>query len=148
MGRFFTPLGLDDFSVITPNFDTRLTVTDYTGTRTGAFSDTVLVEKNLHTEDPYLANPYVVYTGGDYPLQTIENHLLEEGDTVLVIRDSYACAVTPFLSLAAGEVRTVDVRYWTGAQEADTVLEYIESVRPDHVVVLYAGISPHMFDFE
>lgn len=148
VGRFFTPLGLDDFSVITPDFDTRLTVTDYTGTRTGAFFDTVLVEKNLHTEDPYLANPYVVYTGGDYPLQTIENHLLEEGDTVLVIRDSYACAVTPFLSLAAGEVRTVDVRYWTGAQEADTVLEYIESVRPDHVVVLYAGISPHMFDFE
>ena len=148
VGRFFTPLGLDDFSVITPDFDTDLTVTDYTGTRTGAFADTVLVEKNLHTEDPYLANPYVVYTGGDYPLQTIQNHGMAEGETVLVIRDSYACAVTPFLSLAAGEVHTVDVRYWTGTQEADTILDYVEALRPDHVVVLYAGISPHMFDFE
>lgn len=148
VGRYFTPLGLDDFSVITPDFDTDLTVTDYTGTRTGAFADTVLVKKNLHTEDPYSANPYVVYTGGDYPLQTIQNHGMAEGETVLVIRDSYACAVTPFLSLAAGEVHTVDVRYWTGTQQADTVLDYVEALRPDHVVVLYAGISPHMFDFE
>lgn len=148
VGRFFTPLGLDDFSVITPDFATELTVTDYTGTRTGAFADTVLVEKNLHTQDPYLANPYVVYTGGDYPLQTIQNHGMEEGETVLVIRDSYACAVTPFLSLAAGAVHTVDVRYWTGTQEADTILDYVEALQPDHVVVLYAGISPHMFDFE
>ena len=148
VGRFFTPLGLDDFSVITPDFDTHLTVSDYTGTRTGAFSDTVLVEKNLHTGDPYLANPYVVYTGGDYPLQTIANHRMADGETVLVIRDSYACAVTPFLSLAAGEVHTVDVRYWTGTQTADTILDYVEVLQPDYVVVLYAGISPHMFDFE
>jgi len=148
VGRFFTPLGLDDFSVITPDFETRLTVRDYTGTRTGAFADTLLVEKNLHTQDPYLANPYVVYTGGDYPLQTIQNHLNESGETILVIRDSYACAVTPFLSLTAGEVHTVDVRYWNGTEEADTILDYVEVLQPDHVVVLYAGISPHMFDFE
>lgn len=148
VGRFFTPLGLDDFSVITPDFETRLTVSDYTGTRTGTFSDTLLVEKNLHTEDPYLANPYVVYTGGDYPLQTIQNHRADDGESVLVIRDSYACTVTPFLALAAGEVHTVDVRYWSGTEAADTVLEYIEVLQPDHVVVLYAGISPHMFDFE
>ncbi len=148
VGRFFTPLGLDDFSVITPDFDTDLTVRDYTGIRTGSFADTVLVKKNLHTEDPYLANPYVVYTGGDYPLQKIENHLKADGDKILVIRDSYACAVTPFLSLAAGEMHTVDVRYWSGTQEADTILEYVEVLQPDHVVVLYAGISPHMFDFE
>lgn len=148
VGRFFTPLGLDDFSVITPDFETRLTVSDYTGTRAGTFSDTLLVEKNLHTEDPYLANPYVVYTGGDYPLQTIQNHRADDGESVLVIRDSYACAVTPFLALAAGEVHTVDVRYWSGTEAADTVLEYIEVLQPDHVVVLYAGISPHMFDFE
>lgn len=148
VGRYFTPLGLDDFSMITPNFDTHLTVTDYTGTRAGAFIDTVLVQKNLHTEDAYLANPYVVYTGGDYPLQTIENHLYEGGERILVIRDSYACVVTPFLSLTAGEVHTVDVRYWTGTQTADTILDYVEVLQPDYVVVLYAGISPHMFDFE
>ena len=148
VGRFFTPLGLDDFSVITPDFETQLTVNDYTGTKTGGFADTLLVEKNLHTADPYLANPYVMYTGGDYPLQTIENHTMEDGDTVLVIRDSYACAVTPFLALTAGEVHTVDVRYWTGTETADTILEYVEVLQPDHVVVLYAGVSPHMFDFE
>ncbi len=148
VGRYFTPLGLDDFSVITPNFETALTVRDYTGTRTGSFADTVLVQKNLHTADPYLANPYVVYTGGDYPLQTIENHRMEDGDTVLVIRDSYACVVTPFLALTAGEVHTVDVRYWTGTDTADTILDYVEVLQPDSIVVLYAGVSPHMFDFE
>ena len=148
VGRYFTPLGLDDFSMITPNFDTHLTVTDYTGTRAGAFIDTVLVQKNLHTEDAYLANPYVVYTGGDYPLQTIENHLYEGGERILVIRDSYACVVTPFLSLTAGEVHTVDVRYWTGTETADTILDYLEVLHPDKVVVLYSGVSPHMFDFE
>lgn len=148
VGRFFTPLGLDDFSVITPDFDTSLTVTDDTGTRTGAFADTVLVEKNLHAKDPYQANPYVVYTGGDYPLQIIENHEMDEGETLLVIRDSYACAVTPFLSLAAGQVHTVDVRYWSGTDTAETILDYVQELQPDHVVVLYAGISPHMFEFE
>ncbi|MBR5537655.1 MAG: hypothetical protein IKU58_07115 [Clostridia bacterium] len=148
VGRYFTPLGLDDFSVITPNFDTCLTVNDYTGNRTGAFTETLLVQKNLHTEDPYLANPYVVYTGGDYPLQKVENHRSDQGERILVIRDSYACAVTPFLSLAADEVRTVDVRYWAGTQEADSILEYVRVWQPDKVVVLYAGVSPHMFDFE
>lgn len=143
VGRYFTPLGLDDLSVITPKFDTRLTVTDSTGTRTGAFADTVLVQKNLHTADRYQANPYVVYTGGDYPLQIIENHLNGEGKKILVLRDSYGCVVTPFLSLAAGEVRTVDVRYWNG-----TVSDYIRAWQPDAVVVLYSGVSPHMFDFE
>jgi hypothetical protein len=45
-------------------------------------------------------------------------------------------------------VHTVDVRYWTGTETADTILEYVEVLQPDHVVVLYAGVSPHMFDFE
>ena len=153
VGRYFTPLGLDDFSMITPNFDTHLTVTDYTGTQTGEFTETLLDpidEQNvdLYRLMRYLINPYAMYTGSDYPLQTIENHLYEGGERILVIRDSYACVVTPFLSLTAGEVHTVDVRYWTGTETADTILDYLEVLHPDKVVVLYSGVSPHMFDFE
>ena len=153
VGRYFTPLGLDDFSVITPDFEAHLTVNDYTGTKTGGFTETLLDPLDQQKADIYrlmlyLTNPYAMYTGSDYPLQTIENHKMEDGDTVLVIRDSYACVVTPFLALTAGEVHTVDVRYWSGTETADTILDYVEVLQPDHVVVLYAGVSPHMFDFE
>lgn len=148
VGRWFTPLGLDDFPLVTPAFATELTITDRTGTRSGDFSETVVQERYLEADDIYAANPYVTYTGGDFPLQVIQNHRMEEGPTLLVIRDSYACTVTPFLSLAAGELHTVDVRYWQGVAGADSITDYVELLKPDAVVILYAGVSPHMFAFD
>lgn len=148
VGRYFTPLGLDDFTVLTPSFPTALTVTDRLGTRSGSFSETLLFENNLQFEDIYLSTPYTTYTGGDFPLQVIENQLREDGKTILVLRDSYAGVVTPFLALNAGQVHTIDVRYWKGVDGAETVEDYVRLIRPDAVVVMYAGVSPHMFAFD
>ncbi len=148
VGRWFTPLGLDDFPLVTPAFETGLTVTDASGTRSGSFEETVLLPRYLEAGDLYQSNPYVAYTGGDFPLQVIQNELREDSPTVLVIRDSYACVVTPFLSLAAGEVHTVDVRYWQGVEGADSITDYVQLLKPDAVVILYAGVSPHMFAFD
>lgn len=148
VGRYFTPLGLDDFPLLTPDFPTELTVTDRLGTRTGSFDGTLLVKSFLQIEDIYQGTPYTTYTGGDFPLQVIENHRQEDGPRVLVLRDSYSCVVTPFLALAAGEIHTIDVRYWKGVDGAETVADYVRLIRPDAVVVLYAGVSPHMFAFD
>lgn len=147
VGRYFTPLGLDDFTVLNPVFSTELTVKDRLGTRSGNFSETLLFESYLSFDDIYLSTPYTTYTGGDFPLQVIENQLRPDGKTILVVRDSYAGVMTPFLSLNAGQVHTIDVRYWKGVDGAETVEDYVRLIRPDYVVVMYAGVSPHMFAF-
>ncbi len=138
VGRFFTPLGVDDFSVITPNFETDFTVSmkDRDEIRTGAFEDTLLFKNKLDFSSLYTKNPYAAYSGGDFAVQRIENNFELNGKKILVIRDSFACTVTPFLALNAGSVHTVDIRQ---NNRIDSVSDYIAEYNPDYVLLLYTG---------
>lgn len=53
---------------------------------------------------------------------------------VLIFRDSFGCALTPFLSLVCGEMMAVDPRYFNGGQEE--MFEYIEWLNPDILLIL------------
>ncbi len=144
VGSFFTPLGPDDIDIITPKFETSLTEEQPNkGTvREGKFQDTVMYMENVAFRDLYNLNPYAAYSGGDFREQIITNHLNPDGDTVLLIRDSFSCAMSPFLSLNTSRLYCVDVRageMYVG--DKIRVYEYIEKIKPDYVLVMYTGVS-------
>ena len=144
VGTFFAEGGADDISLITPKFETSLIEEQpfKNQKRTGSFEETVLYLSNLKEKDYYEKNPYAAYSGGDFRLQIVKNELCPEGKKVLLIRDSFACAVMPFLSLQTKELHVVDVRdysYFVG--EKMNIYSYIEEIKPDYVLVLYSGAS-------
>lgn len=148
VGRYFTPLGLDDIDLITPAFPTHLTVTDTRGTLTGDFSETLIAMDALEPKDLYGKSCYEAYSAGNFPLQIIENHNApESGPRLLVLRDSFACAVTPYLSLNARSTHIIDLRYWEGDDQTPTLADYLRQGDFDGVLILYGTLSPEFHEF-
>lgn len=153
VGTYFTPYGADNFEVITPKFETSLTEAQpyKNSVREGDFSETVLYLDNIVGKDYYRLNPYATYSGGDFREQIITNHKNPNGKKIVIIRDSYACALVPFLSLVMGETYVVDIRENSGyVGDKLKMSEYIEKIRPDYVMVFYSGLSDtsDLFAFE
>ena len=95
--------------------------------RTGPFAMSLLFPEMLASDESlYLANPYTIYSGGDFLLSRAVNEVSPYpwGRRVLVLRDSYGCAFTPFLSIISGEVIAIDPRLFNGDQE--DMMEYVE----------------------
>ena len=131
--------GRDDFSVITPDFDTALEVyySRDGSTRTGTLPECLFFPE-LFDADPYEASLYDFYCGGDEWMEI--RNLAEEkglalcgnGRRVLLVKDSASLVVIPWLSLACGEIRTYDLRF-----EDESLPDLIASWQPDLVLVFY-----------
>ena len=138
--------GIDDFTLITPKFDTDYTVyeRDYGGETVfeGDFQKAVLNSSYIAKGTPPDTNRYAVYHGDNAELEFI-NHKVKSGK-VLMIKDSFGLPVYCFLSTGVHEVRALDVRLFKGS-----VAEYAEKYHPDVVIVLYNGdcFGGSMFDF-
>ena len=130
-----TYVGADDFVLWTPKFPTLLHYSGATGgDRYGDLTETVLFPQRVEEKDFYDGNPYTYYAGGDYPFAQITNYYNPQGPKVMLIRDSYACAITPYLALACSQLTTIDPRTFSG-----NLLSYIDWYQPDVVVVLYSS---------
>lgn len=143
VGTYFTWFGADDFDLITPKFETDLTEEQpfKDQTRTGKFEETVLYMDNLE-KDYYGKNTYATYSGGDFRLQIMKNNLNKNGKKILLIRDSFACVVAPFLSLQTSELHICDMRDFEDfVGDKINAEDYIKNNRPDYVIVLYSGIG-------
>ncbi len=142
VGTGFTWHGADDFEVISPKFKTRFIEEQpfKKQVRKGYFKKTVFYKKHLK-KDYYTVNPYAAYSGGDFRLQIMTNELNTEGKKVLLVRDSFACVVAPFLALQTKELHVCDVRAGGGyVGEKLNMKEYIKKIKPDYVLVLYNGV--------
>ena len=154
VGTYFTWQGADDFELITPKFETSMIeeqpIKDET--REGSFEETALYTENLE-KDYYKYNTYATYCGGDFRLQIIKNNMKQDGKKVIIIRDSFACVVAPFLSLQTKELHICDMRDMEGLiGDKINIRDYIEEVKPDYVIVLYTRFGDskdedHRFDF-
>ena len=124
--------GDDDFTVMTPLFDTdfTLSIPSRDMLRTGMMEETILFPERIAQKDYYGGNPYTYYAGGDYDYMTIENHNNPDGPSILVVRDSMTCALTPFLALDCSKLTLIDTRYFQG-DVAETAL----ALQPDMVLV-------------
>lgn len=85
---------------------------------------------------------YAVFMGGDYPLDKIETDV-NNGKRLLLIKDSYANALIPFLLPHFESITIVDPRYYSGnlvelaEKEKTTDILAINS----SIVTTYAGIA-------
>ena len=143
VGQYFSWHGVDDFELITPNFETNMTEEQpfKEEKREGTFIETVLFMDNME-KDYYHKSPYSTYSGGDFRLQIMRNNLDTDGKKILLIRDSFACVVAPFLSLQTSELHICDMRdYQWYVGDKLNMEEYIREINPDYVLVLYNGIS-------
>lgn len=137
--------GIDDFDLWTPKHPTLLS---YTATSPFSYGDaekTILFPARLEETDLFKSNPYTYYSGGDYSFARITNYYNPQGPKIMLVRDSFACALTPYLAYACSEVTTLDPRYF----HAD-FLHYVDWVDPDLVLVMFAPgnlRSADAFDF-
>nr|WP_307991192.1 DHHW family protein [uncultured Niameybacter sp.] len=138
VGKFYA--GVDDYTLITPNFDTDYEVTinksDSSTTYTGNFEETILKENLLDESKSVYTNRYASYFGGDYPEVIIKNKLNTDGKKVLIVKDSYALPFSAFLSNMFAETRLVDLRYYK-----EDLSTYINEYKPDLVLYVYKSMK-------
>ena len=140
--------GVDDFTIYTPKFTTDLTYANADGsfTRTGPFERSVCFPERVEARDWFGGNPYTYYSGGDYGLATMTNHKNPEGPRVVLIRESFSCALAPFLALSCSELTTIDLRHFSG-----DLMDTISALEPDLVLTLYTASTTgldNMFAFD
>ena len=126
---------LDDFEIILPDYNTDLEVcrSNTDTTYSGSMEETLLNLDSI-TESPnlYEYNAYAMYGYGDMACISVKNNDLHDGSNLLLIRNSYADCMVPYLAASFEYLYTLDLRYYTGSVE-----DFIEETDPDTVVVLY-----------
>lgn len=126
--------GVDDISIISPKFNTNLEMIwpSYGIHDKGQWLDTVVMDNSNEGKNYYNSNPYAMYMGGDRDLQIIKNHNSLNDKKVVIVRDSFGCAFTPFLSLTCKELSVIDLRHYEGS-----LYDYVEENKPDVVMFLF-----------
>lgn len=148
-GRYY--VGLDDFSVIKPAYDTEFHVEIGTKegehfTRDGSFEDSIMDITKDAEHYSFEDSAYYIYWGGDYSSIHVDNKKNNQGKSVVIIKDSYG---VPVSALMAGSVKSMDVfdvRYYN---EKQPLAQVIENINPDAVVFIYGTgylDKPYMFD--
>ena len=128
--------GLDDFELIEPlgEMKFRLNRPNMNMEKTGDFS--ILLDQSVldagFWKCRYGPSFYYSYLFGNEPIQIIENEDLDYG-RILIIKDSFAQAVSPFLAMTANTLVTWDVRYNTAS-----LRDFIDQNHFDCVIVMYS----------
>ena len=138
-GRYY--IGLDDFSVIKPAFDTSFHLeidSKETGhsVREGTFDETVMDKEKDVQHYSFEDSAYYTYWGGDYGRVEVTNNKVTDGSRVLVFKDSYGIPVTAFMSNMFSSMDIIDIRYYEGDK---TIKEIIEETGPDAVIYIYGS---------
>ena len=137
----------EDMTLHYPKFKTLLNykIPDDSFDKTGDFSITYNMGA-IAVFAPYTGGPYAVYGYGNRALITIENLLPSCDKKLLIIDDSFGKSVSPFIALAIKNVVEINLHIFPGS-----IRSYIESERPDAVIVMYypgiVGKEYKMFDF-
>ena len=138
-------VGADDFTLIYPKtFNARFRMTiDRNGIPSvmeGGFYNTVFTKYYLEGDDPRI-NRYAAYLNGDQPLIILSNKSKDidySDKKVLVVKDSFANVVNPFLALNFEELQIMDVRHYKLA----TLTQYVKNNDFDIVIFIY---NPNMY---
>lgn len=93
----------------------------------GEETNSIYVPSVLNKKDKY-----GVYFGGNYGRIEIENKEIEEGETLVIIKDSYANSLVPYLMSHYKKIIMLDLRYYN-----ESVQETVEQEHPSRVLILY-----------
>ncbi len=136
-GRYVTLANCDmeDISIITPKFDTDLIVEipEIKFNKRGNFEETLIDDRWLDiSTNQYNRNLYSAYCHGNRSIINIYNKNVNNGIKLLIIKDSFANVVSPYLALGVQECSIIDLRYFDGS-----IKSYIDEYKPDMVINLY-----------
>lgn len=138
--------GYDDFTIITPKFETSLQVKKETKDHTlelvyqGNFEEVVYPDIDV---DALIYGSYMPYVIGEYTV--IRNENATNSQKVLLLNDSFAHVVACFLVLHYEEVHLVDLRI-TPIERSDRLLDRIAEVKPDIVLQMICAESSYKDD--
>ena len=142
--------GMDDFDMLIPKFDNQfrycMPKEKKTVERTGNFKTAFIVPENLE-KDPFRVNTYAAYSGGDHPRECVTNEKVKNNRHILLIRDSFSCALMPYLSLYTKNVTTLDLRHY----KTESLYDYIRNhPEIDTVIVAYnpSAITEIQYTFD
>ncbi|MBR2715746.1 MAG: hypothetical protein IKB73_06060, partial [Ruminococcus sp.] len=76
---------------------------------------------------------YPVYLDGNHPYTCIKNNTIKSDEKLLVIKDSFAHSLVPFLADHYSEIVMIDLRYYK-----EDVSKLIESEKFDQMLFLYS----------
>ena len=130
MGRV-TP---DDFVLYYPKFETsfHMVIPSLDIDTQGDFTIMYNMDQMDLSRGYYQSSAYHTYGFGDRALITVHNDTSKDGTKLLMIHDSFADVVTPFLALGMEELASIDLRHFTGSLQT-----YLQKERPDTVLLLY-----------
>lgn len=131
--------GLDDFTLMLPDFATDFDVTLVLSSGeveeySGSFYESIIDEDMLDMTASLETNRYAAYWGGDYPKVSVNNNLIDDGSTILILKDSYALPFSAFFATMVDQVYMIDLRYFS----IDLLEEYIADIDPDLILMLYS----------
>ena len=137
--------GDDDIDVITPKFNTdfNFSVPASGINRSGEFKDTMFSYNLISKKDYYNLSPYEAYIGGNYDLNLITNNNNPNNKRILLVRDSFSCAMSPFLAMSCKNLDIIDLRYFTAS-----IKSYIDKNKPDVVIFMYSNQQDEYFNFK
>lgn len=120
----------EDFVLPVPNRSVHMALYRDGAVYEGGF-EALYDEGQITPENYYTGNSYGALLHGDCGYIRVENLDNPEGPVVAVLRESFAGAVGPYLSMAAGELHLIDARYYGGSTR-----ELLREIGPDAVVSL------------
>ena len=122
----------EDFTLITPKFDTKLhiTVPQCNFDADGDFM-TLIDEQVFKGNDVYSKSLYQSYGFGDIAFMQIENKNATNNTKILMLRDSFGGVVAPYLSLGCKQLDVLDLRRFNGSLKT-----YLEQNHYDIVIQL------------
>lgn len=130
----------EDFDLLSPKFKTKLNIKilDLKIDKTGKYDDTLLDKTQLKYENYYKISQYSTYGYGDRALIEIHNELINNKRKILVVKDSFADVMIPFMALETEYLSVIDLRQFNGS-----IKNYIEKYNPNIVLVIYNGSMLH-----
>lgn len=136
-GKYY--VGQDDFEVFYPKFETNFTFRQLAEHEEyfkieGQFKD-VFIDWDILENKEY-NNKYNAISYGAYNENIIINNMIDDERKVLLIADSFARPMVPFLSLYFKEARFLDPQE---GRYTDSYIEYIEKYDPDIVIMMFPG---------
>lgn len=84
-----------------------------------------------NVDDYNSGGKYLTFAAGDQPYEIIQNHDLAEGQTCLIIKESYGNAFIPFLIPHYKTVHVIDPRHYDG-----TLSEFLKENPVDDIIFL------------
>ncbi len=122
-GGYFNMKG-EEFAILQNITKPELTV-NYA--MSGIVTDTLYADKHLSEKDKY-----AYFLDGNHPIITVENANAKNDKHIVVVKDSYANIMVPFLSDTYSKVTVIDLRFYQGSISDMATAEGV-----DDIVILY-----------